>query len=82
MERKDEIYLRLIEIAEKTGEILREMDYDLDAAEQDEQYAGLKAEERKLLLEVRNMEYRKIIENSFLFAYDETKGSNNPESPD
>lgn len=44
MERKDEVYLRLIEIAEKTGEILRGMDYDLDAAEQDEQYDGLKAE--------------------------------------
>lgn len=71
MER-NEVYYQLIQIAEKKSSLLETVGYDPELAKEDSGYMELITEEAKLLEEIKKVEYEEIINNSFLFAYDQS----------
>lgn len=47
--------------------ILKELEYDFDKAEADEEYRNLEKLQKDLFVKIRELESARIIDNSFLF---------------
>lgn len=69
---KDKLYNQLILIAEEKSKILDTVDYDPEIARKNEHYLELEQSERNLRLQIKKLEDEEIIENSYLFAYDQS----------
>lgn len=68
---KNEIYEQLVKIAEEKSLLLEKVEFDPELARENARYVELEKEERGLLERIKKAEYEEIINNSFLFAYDQ-----------